>query len=110
MPRILTFLRDGLRCSWPVSVAAAAGRSSFRRMNPRAAVGLVRTACALLVAAAVVGGCAKQTTRPDILLVTIDTLRADHCSAYGYPVRTTPEMGPRKPRRFFPAPSPAVCS
>ena len=29
-------------------------------------------------------------TGPDILLVTIDTLRADHCSAYGYPVETTP--------------------
>lgn len=29
-------------------------------------------------------------TGPDILLVTIDTLRADHCSAYGYTTETTP--------------------
>ncbi|HIF63334.1 MAG TPA: hypothetical protein EYQ35_04150 [candidate division UBP10 bacterium] len=29
-------------------------------------------------------------TGPDILLVTIDTLRADHCSAYGYAIETTP--------------------
>jgi arylsulfatase len=27
---------------------------------------------------------------PDVLLVSIDTLRADHCSVYGYPEPTTP--------------------
>ena len=30
--------------------------------------------------------------RPNVLLVTIDTLRADHCSAYGYEVETTPVL------------------
>lgn len=30
--------------------------------------------------------------RPDILLVTIDTLRADHTSTYGYPIPTTPAL------------------
>jgi arylsulfatase A-like enzyme len=30
--------------------------------------------------------------RPDILLVTFDTLRADHCSSYGYPLATTPHL------------------
>ena len=29
---------------------------------------------------------------PDVLLVTFDTLRADHCSSYGYPRRTTPTL------------------
>lgn len=33
-----------------------------------------------------------STPRPDILLITIDTLRADHCSAYGYSKPTTPTM------------------
>jgi len=32
------------------------------------------------------------TRRPNILLVTIDTLRADHCSSYGYPRPTTPHL------------------
>jgi choline-sulfatase len=29
---------------------------------------------------------------PDVLLVTVDTLRSDHCSAYGYPLETTPGL------------------
>jgi arylsulfatase A-like enzyme len=37
-------------------------------------------------------GCARAPERPDILLVTIDTLRADHCSAYGYGHPTTPRL------------------
>jgi choline-sulfatase len=41
--------------------------------------------------AVVAGGCAKET-RPDVLIVTIDTLRADHTSAYGYNIPTTPEL------------------
>lgn len=38
------------------------------------------------------GGCQRPAPRPDILVVTIDTLRADHCSTYGYPVPTTPVL------------------
>jgi choline-sulfatase len=30
--------------------------------------------------------------RPNIVLITIDTLRADHCSAYGYALETTPAL------------------
>jgi len=30
--------------------------------------------------------------RPDVLLVTFDTLRADHCSLYGYEHTTTPNL------------------
>jgi choline-sulfatase len=38
-------------------------------------------------------GCARAPAqRPNLLLVTIDTLRADHCSAYGYGLRTTPTL------------------
>lgn len=42
--------------------------------------------CALL-------GCTEQEPAPrppDVILITIDTLRADHCSAYGYERPTTP--------------------
>ncbi len=30
--------------------------------------------------------------RPNVLLITIDTLRGDHVSSYGYPRQTTPEL------------------
>lgn len=34
----------------------------------------------------------KQSAHPNIVLITIDTLRSDHCSAYGYFRETTPRM------------------
>lgn len=52
---------------------------------------------AALAAAAVIAilaawpGC-RHAARPNLLLITIDTLRADHCSAYGYPRPTTPRL------------------
>lgn len=47
-----------------------------------------------LVAAAMAVGCAggaARWPRPDrVVLITIDTLRADHVSAFGHPISTTP--------------------
>jgi choline-sulfatase len=39
-------------------------------------------------------GCRSADTRsrPNLLLITIDTLRADHCSSYGYHRLTTPHL------------------
>ncbi len=34
----------------------------------------------------------RPPRRPNIVLVTVDTLRADHCSAYGYARPTTPHL------------------
>jgi glucan phosphoethanolaminetransferase (alkaline phosphatase superfamily) len=34
----------------------------------------------------------RKLEHPNIVLVTIDTLRSDHCSAYGYSRNTTPNM------------------
>jgi predicted AlkP superfamily pyrophosphatase or phosphodiesterase len=34
--------------------------------------------------------CSKQKAKPNILLVTIDTLRRDHLGIYGYPRQTSP--------------------
>ncbi|RMG47657.1 MAG: hypothetical protein D6718_03035 [Acidobacteria bacterium] len=45
---------------------------------------------ALVLVAAPVAGAAPA--RPNVLLVTVDTLRADHCSFNGYAVRTTPNL------------------
>lgn len=35
-------------------------------------------------------GCTKKQARPNILLITIDTLRSDHLGCYGYPLDTSP--------------------
>jgi arylsulfatase A-like enzyme len=40
-------------------------------------------------------GCAEPArngARPDVLLVTVDTLRADHLSSYGFPLETSPRI------------------
>jgi choline-sulfatase len=48
-------------------------------------------ACFLPLALAACGG-DETRERPNLLLVTIDTLRADHCSGYGYAWPTTPQL------------------
>jgi arylsulfatase A-like enzyme len=40
---------------------------------------------------AALGACSAPPS-PNIVLITIDTLRADHCSVYGYGVGTTPQL------------------
>jgi arylsulfatase A-like enzyme len=37
-------------------------------------------------------GAGSAPASPNIVLITIDTLRADHCSVYGYHLRTTPHL------------------
>lgn len=51
-------------------------------------------AIATVVVPVVLGGCggANPGERPNILLVTIDTLRADHLSSYGHERRTDPNL------------------
>ncbi len=34
----------------------------------------------------------RQSSAPNVLLIVLDTLRADHCSAYGYARPTTPHL------------------
>jgi arylsulfatase A-like enzyme len=38
------------------------------------------------------GGCAKEVSRPSFLLLSIDTLRADHLGCYGYARDTSPNL------------------
>lgn len=40
----------------------------------------------------VVGGCATDPVTPNVVLVSIDSLRADHLSAYGYERLTSPHI------------------
>lgn len=46
----------------------------------------------LLVIASFIGCTDSPAEPPNIVLVVIDTLRADHCSAYGYFRKTTPRL------------------
>ena len=64
-------------------------------MIPRADLVLLRCSgvhlARFLVPPLVVGlGCAPRPSPPNVLLVTLDTTRRDHCSAYGYRLETTP--------------------
>lgn len=48
---------------------------------------------AVLAAVVGVGGCgAPEADRPNVLLLTVDTLRADHLGAWGYPIGTSPNV------------------
>ena len=56
--------------------------------RPRRRVAMVLLVCGFAL------GCAKsnESPRPNILLISIDTLRADHLAAYGYERRTSPQI------------------
>lgn len=59
----------------------------FPRARALSAVGGV-----LLGLSALAAGCSEPEPAPNLLLVTIDTLRADHTSLHGYARDTTPEL------------------
>jgi arylsulfatase A-like enzyme/Tfp pilus assembly protein PilF len=51
-----------------------------------------------LLAAAAAGGCGRQ--RPDVLIVTLDTVRADHLGTYGDSLAHTPHLDALAARGF----------
>lgn len=65
-----------------------------RRKRARSAVALLAALAPLVLAAC--SGSARtapgRAGRPHILLITVDTLRADHLGIYGYPRRTSPNL------------------
>jgi arylsulfatase A-like enzyme len=86
-------------------------RPALRRARRRIA------AVCLLSTAVAVGG-AKADERPNVLIVSVDTLRADHLASYGYDGRLTPnidrlvERGARftEARTIEPLTAPALAS
>ena len=54
--------------------------------------GAVVLACTLLSATSGAPGAGPEGTPPDILLITVDTLRADHLSVHGYDRKTSPNL------------------
>jgi arylsulfatase A-like enzyme len=61
--------------------------SPAQRLRPRAPFPLVIAALALGLT-----GCSRGPAGPHVLLVTVDTLRADRVGAYGYTRETTPHL------------------
>jgi len=55
----------------------------------RAVATIITLACALLAATACGGA---GNSRPDVVLIVVDTLRADHLGLYGYPRPTSPRL------------------
>ena len=46
----------------------------------------------LLAAALACAACGRSGPRPDVLVISIDSLRPDHLSCYGYPQPTSPTI------------------
>lgn len=65
----------------------------MRRMGPRPAKVVRRLAVLLGLGGVLALGCgARRPPIRNVLLISIDTLRADHVSSYGFPRRTTPNI------------------
>ena len=46
----------------------------------------------MLLGPALLAACARAPREPNVVLITLDTVRADHLSAYGYAVQTSPRL------------------
>jgi len=64
-------------------------RTAHRRMPGSSGCRQLAVAICLLGG---VSGCTVDTPRPNVLLVSIDTLRADHVGSHGYRRETTPHL------------------
>lgn len=62
--------------------------------KPLPFAGLWLLAALALLLAAVLPSCSRLTSRPvpNVILISIDTCRADYLSCYGYPKKTTPNI------------------
>jgi len=74
-----------------------AGHPLHTRRGTRAVASRANVYGALIVSvlALAVVGCTRNDARPrqpNVLLITFDTTRRDHCSVYGYERRTTPTL------------------
>ena len=86
---------------WPFMLTAGARRVLAKPIAARVVAAFWIVPLVLLAGTAVIdrsatpSAAARQTAEsdaPPIVWITIDTLRADHMSVYGYPVPTTPRM------------------
>ena len=59
-----------------------------KRLHRRGALAVLFTGLAVWIAP----GCSREDPGQSVILITIDTLRADHLTCYGYPRATSPEL------------------
>jgi arylsulfatase A-like enzyme len=73
---------------------SASGRSARSSAAPSAlpGAGFRQRPVAVICVLAGVVACTAETPRPNVLLVSIDTLRADHLGSYGYGRETSPHL------------------
>ena len=67
--------------------------TTTENLLPCSSMSLIARLCALTILVTcqlLCVSCASKDVRPDIVLIVIDTLRADHVGCYGYPRSTTP--------------------
>ncbi len=84
-------LRDGATgwCDRTLSLAALAGQRVRITWSTTAKVA---TADVVAIGAPLVRRRAARDTRPNVVLISLDTVRADHWSCHGYPRPTTPNL------------------
>ena len=63
-----------------------------RPVSPSRPLRRAATAALLVCLAALCACAAPEPTRPNLLLIVVDTLRADHLAAYGYTAGETPQL------------------
>src|SRR5439155_1589554 len=92
----LTFLVLALRLHYRLTVRSAVASTRLVAVSWFVPLAIVAASALGGPSRSAEGAVARPTiARPDappIIWVTIDTLRADHLSVYGYPVRTTPRL------------------
>jgi arylsulfatase A-like enzyme len=74
------------------ALGAAALRNPVARDRVATSSGRVRGLAALALAAAMCGCAGSDPAAPNLLLIVVDTLRADHLAAYGYGKGETPHL------------------
>ncbi|MFH1843029.1 MAG: sulfatase-like hydrolase/transferase [bacterium] len=77
--------------SYAGKTAPPTAAGELRRLPVRLIPGMPVLLVVLLAALLLLPGCGKETV-PDILLITIDTLRADRVGCYGYAAAETPTL------------------
>ena len=81
-------------------VRGASGGTAMSRPTPPRGLsrrellkgGLYGGLAAGLAPSLLVGGCSRRSRRPHVILITLDTTRADHLSCYGYSRHTSPHL------------------
>jgi len=63
-----------------------------RQTLPRPSIRAVATLLFALLVAATNSSCGPEPPPPNVVLISLDTLRADHVGTYGYPKETTPNL------------------